>query len=98
MTCSNKLHWQLENGKLDDTYVKSCRIRTGRSIRGLCLPPAISRAERREVAKTLSDALDGLDGHLKGKYYPLSDMKPEEEKQLIEVSLIVLKAGWDIHF
>ena len=77
--------FQLVNGELDDKYVKSCRIRTGRSIRGLCLPPAISRAERREVEKTLSEALAGLSGDLAGKYYPLIKMTPEEEKQLIEV-------------
>jgi len=75
---------KLVDGELDDKYVKSCRIRTGRSIRGLCLPPAISRAERREVEKVLSDALAGLTGELAGKYYPLIKMTPEEEKQLIE--------------
>lgn len=75
---------KLVNGKMDATYVKSCRIRTGRSIRGLCLPPAISRAERREVERTLVDALAGLKGDLAGKYYPLLKMTPAEEKALIE--------------
>ena len=75
---------KLVDGELDSKYVKSCRIRTGRSIRGLCLPPAISRAERREVEKTLADALAGLSGDLAGKYYPLIKMTPAEEKQLIE--------------
>lgn len=75
---------KLVNGKLDETYVKSCRIRTGRSIRGLCLPPAICRAERRRVAEILSSALNGLEGDLKGKYYPLADMTKEEEQRLID--------------
>jgi len=75
---------KLVGGELEDKYVKSCRIRTGRSIRGLCLPPAISRAERREVEKSLSEALAGLGGDLAGKYYPLIKMTPDEEKQLIE--------------
>ncbi|KAK2154015.1 hypothetical protein LSH36_279g03125 [Paralvinella palmiformis] len=74
----------LKGGKLDDKYVKSCRVRTGRSIRGLCLPPAICRAERVEVETVLSDALSGLSGDLAGKYYPLATMTPEQEKQLIE--------------
>lgn len=66
--------------------MKSCRVRTGRSIRGLCLPPAICRAERVEVETVLSDALSGLSGDLAGKYYPLATMTPEQEKQLIEVT------------
>jgi creatine kinase len=74
---------KIVNGQLDSKYVKSCRIRTGRSIRGLCLPPAISRAERREVASTLEAALSGLKDDLAGKYYPLIGMTPEQEAQLI---------------
>ena len=42
---------QLKGGELDDEFIKSCRIRTGRSVRGFCLPPAMCRAERRVVEK-----------------------------------------------
>ncbi len=79
------LSFQLVGGQLDEKYVRSCRIRTGRSVRGLCLPPSISRAERREVEKVLQQALAGLQGDLAGRYYPLGDMTQQEEKQLIEV-------------
>jgi len=74
----------LKGGLLDPKYVRSCRVRTGRSIRGLCLPPAICRAERVEVERTLVDALAGLKDELAGTYYPLHGMTPEQEKQLIE--------------
>jgi len=67
---------------LDPKYVRSCRVRTGRSIRGLCLPPSLSRAERREVEKTIVDALGGLTGELAGTYYPLSGMTKEVEQKL----------------
>ena len=42
---------KLQHGHLDEKYVLSSRVRTGRSIRGLSLPPACTRAERREVEK-----------------------------------------------
>ena len=76
---------QLANGEMDEKYVKSCRVRTGRSVKGLCLPPAISRAERREVERVLSEALNGLAGDLKGTYYPLCKMTKEQEQRLIDV-------------
>jgi len=75
---------KLDGGELDDKYVKSCRIRTGRSVRGLCLPPAMSRAERAVVEKVVSDALGGLEGDLAGKYYPLTTMSEEDQEKLIE--------------
>jgi len=75
---------KLNGGVFSDKYVKSCRIRTGRSVKGFCLPPSISRAERREVERILVSALNGLSGDLSGKYYPLKSMTPAEEKQLIE--------------
>ena len=65
--------------------MKSCRIRTGRSIRGYCLPPAISRAERREVAMVIVGALAGLNGDLAGYYFALNKMSPADESKLIEV-------------
>merc|ERR1719473_766702 len=43
-------------------YVISTRVRTGRSIRGLRLPPTISKNERREVERLMAKALLGLQG------------------------------------
>lgn len=68
---------------LDEKYVLSCRVRTGRSIRGIALPPWCTRAERRAVETIVTDALSQLDGHLKGKYYSLVTMTDEEQEQLI---------------
>jgi creatine kinase len=50
---------------LDSNYVLSSRVRTGRCIRGFCLPPHCSRAERRSVEKIAIDALSKLDGEFK---------------------------------
>nr|3L2E_A Chain A, Glycocyamine kinase alpha chain [Namalycastis sp. ST01]3L2E_C Chain C, Glycocyamine kinase alpha chain [Namalycastis sp. ST01]BAD35022.1 glycocyamine kinase alpha chain [Namalycastis sp. ST01] len=77
-------HNKLVGGVFEDKYVKSCRIRCGRSVKGVCLPPAMSRAERRLVEKVVSDALGGLKGDLAGKYYPLTTMNEKDQEQLIE--------------
>lgn len=69
----------------DEKYVLSSRVRTGRSIRGLSLPPACSRAERREVERVVVTALAGLKGDLAGRYYSLGDMTEKEQQQLIDV-------------
>ena len=77
---------QIHSGQFDDRYVLSSRVRTGRSIRGLSLPPACTRAERREVERVVVDALSGLKGDLTGKYYSLTQMTDQEQQQLIDVS------------
>lgn len=59
---------KIKGGKLDENYVLSSRVRTGRSIRGFSLPPHCTRAERRGVEKAVVDALNNLDGDFKGKY------------------------------
>lgn len=64
----------------------SSRVRTGRSIRGLSLPPACSRSERREVERVVVTALSGLKGDLAGRYYSLGEMTDREQQQLIDVS------------
>lgn len=68
---------------LDPKYVLSCRVRTGRSIRGYSLPPHCTRSERRDVEKICAEALSGLTGPFQGKYYPLSGMTEEEQDKLI---------------
>ncbi|XP_039218014.1 creatine kinase U-type, mitochondrial [Crotalus tigris] len=75
---------KIKGGNFDERYVLSSRVRTGRSIRGLGLPPACTRAERREVERVAAEALSGLTGELAGKYYRLSEMTDKEQEQLIE--------------
>lgn len=77
---------QITSGVFDDKYVLSSRVRTGRSIRGLSLPPACTRAERREVERVTVQALSGLKGDLSGKYYSLTEMSEKDQQQLIDVS------------
>lgn len=67
-----------------DEYVISTRIRSGRSIDGLALPPSTDRKQRRKVESLLSNALCALTGELKGKYFPLGAMTNKEEQQLID--------------
>jgi len=75
---------KIKNGVFDSKYVLSSRVRTGRSIRGLSLPPACSRAERREVERVVVTALGGLKGDLAGQYYSLEGMTEKEQQQLID--------------
>lgn len=77
---------QVTSGTFDERYVLSSRVRTGRSIRGLSLPPACSRSERREVERVVVTALSGLKGDLTGRYYSLGEMSDREQQQLIDVS------------
>ena len=67
----------------------SSRVRTGRSIRGLALPPFCTRAERRAVEQIVLKALDGFSGDLKGKYYSLATMTDAQQDKLIEVSRVL---------
>ena len=53
--------------ELDPEYVLSCRVRTGRSIRGLALPPFCTRAERREVESIVTGALGSFNGDFEGQ-------------------------------
>lgn len=74
---------KLKDAKFDEKYVLSSRVRTGRSIKGICLPPHCTRAERRKVEKVSLDALATLDGDFKGKYYSLETMSEEDQEKLI---------------
>ncbi|XP_037098289.1 creatine kinase, brain a [Syngnathus acus] len=69
---------------LDPNYVLSSRVRTGRSIRGFCLPPHCSRGERRVVEQLSIQVLASLSGELTGKYYALKNMTDAEQQQLID--------------
>lgn len=77
----SKLKMTPEQAAKFDKHVVSTRIRAGRSIDGLALPPSTDRKQRRKVESLLSNALSAMDGELKGVYYPLGGMtKAEEDK------------------
>ena len=75
---------KIRGGRFDENYVLSSRVRTGRSIRGFGLPPHCTRAERREVERIVSSALEKLDGNLTGEYLPLNKMTDAQQDKLIE--------------
>merc|ERR1711942_420138 len=52
----------LKGGVFDEKYVLSSRVRTGRSVKGISLPPHCTRGERRAIEKIAVDALAGLEG------------------------------------
>lgn len=79
-----KLKMTPEQAAKFDKYVISTRIRAGRSIDGLALPPSTDRKQRRTVERLLSTALSNMQEDLAGKYYPLGHMTKEEEQQLID--------------
>lgn len=80
----NKLVLTPEQAVKFDQYVISTRIRSGRSIDGLALPPSTDRKQRRKVESLLQTALSGLQNDLSGKYYPLGGMTKQEEQQMID--------------
>ncbi|CAD7941806.1 unnamed protein product [Amoebophrya sp. A120] len=73
---------KLDSTDIDPTgqYVISSRVRTGRSVRGLRLPPACTKEDRRELERVVVKALMTLEGDLKGDYYPLAGSKSYEPK------------------
>merc|ERR1712085_148656 len=68
---------QLSKTKIDPEgkYVLTTRCRTGRSVRGLPLPPSCTFEQRRETERVIANGLKKLDGELKGQYFALCGSK-----------------------
>ena len=64
-----------------DSYVRSTRVRTGRSLSGIPLPPACNKEERRKIEAILTKALTNLEGDLAGDYFPLAGSESYEPKK-----------------
>ncbi|RTG83976.1 creatine kinase [Schistosoma bovis] len=77
---------KLPFGDLDPTgkYIVSTRVRVGRSVEGFLFPTIMSKTDRIKLEQVISGALKGLTGEHAGTYYPLTDMKEEDRKQLVE--------------
>jgi len=79
---------KLRNAQFDPKYVLSSRVRTGRSIKGLAMPPFSTRAERREVERIIANAGESLTGELTGYYQSLPDMSEAQHEKLINEHLM----------
>ena len=64
--------------------VHSTRIRVGRNVDGYGLSPGITKQQRIDVEKLMSNALAKLTGDLAGKYYPLTGMDEAVRQQLVD--------------
>jgi len=77
---------KLPFGDLDpeNKFIKSTRVRVGRSADGFPFPPLVSREQRKEIEGRIKKVFDTLEGEYKGKYYSLETMTKEETDKLIE--------------
>ncbi|KAG5679394.1 hypothetical protein PVAND_008962 [Polypedilum vanderplanki] len=73
-------------GDLDPTgeFVVSTRVRCGRSMEGYPFNPCLTEAQYKEMEQKVSTTLSGLEGELKGKFYPLTGMDKATQQQLID--------------
>jgi len=83
------LNWEaLTNATFDKEFVRSSRVRTGRSIRGICLPTYCTRAERRAVEKVFKTCTGRFTEDLAGTYRSLKQMKESEIEEWIEKHML----------
>ena len=63
--------------------VISTRIRVGRNLDGYPLGPGVTKDERLDIMKKVTEACDKFEGDLKGTFYPLEGMNEETSAKLI---------------
>jgi len=68
----------------DESYVLSTRIRVGRNLKDFPLGAGISKEQRNEVERLVSNALCSLEGELAGEYYPILGMSKDVQEALIK--------------
>uniref|UniRef100_UPI00398F2C05 creatine kinase M-type-like isoform X1 n=2 Tax=Pristiophorus japonicus TaxID=55135 RepID=UPI00398F2C05 len=73
---------------LDEQYVLTCRVSTGRNVDEFCFPPHCSRGERRALEKLAVAALNALDGEFKGTYHSLKNLSEEECQRLTTAGIL----------
>lgn len=73
-------------GNLDpaNEFIVSTRVRCGRSLEGYPFNPCLTEAQYKEMEEKVSSTLSGLEGELKGTFYPLTGMSKETQQKLID--------------
>ncbi|XP_067901183.1 creatine kinase M-type-like [Heterodontus francisci] len=73
---------------LDEQYVLTCQVSTGRNVDDFCFPPHCSRGERHALEKLAIEAFNALDGEFKGTYHSLKNLSEEECQQLTTAGIL----------
>ncbi|EDO49262.1 predicted protein [Nematostella vectensis] len=68
----------------DGVFIRSTRIRVARNLKGYALTPGLTRKERNEIEKKVTEVLCSLTGDLAGKYYPLTGMDEATRQKLVD--------------
>jgi len=68
----------------EGTYVISTRVRCGRSMQGYPFNPCLTESQYKDMEAKLSSTLVGLEGDLKGTFYPLTGMAKDVQQKLID--------------
>ncbi|KAL9901737.1 arginine kinase isoform X2 [Glossina fuscipes] len=68
----------------NNEFIISTRVRCGRSLQGYPFNPCLTEAQYKEMEEKVSSTLSGLEGELKGKFYPLTGMEKAVQQQLID--------------
>ncbi|MCP4493818.1 MAG: arginine kinase [Gammaproteobacteria bacterium] len=76
----------------DGLYIVSTRIRVGRNLADYPLGPVISREQRNEIARRVSQLLNNLNKTLRGNYYPLAGIDEQARERLV-ADHFLFKAG-----
>ncbi len=67
----------------DAAMIVSTRIRVGRNLADFPLGPALSKEQRLEVEKKVTEALSSFEGDLKGSFYSLASMSDDQRNSLV---------------
>ena len=74
----------IDNPDKNGEFILSTRIRVGRNLDGFPLGTIISKEQRDEVEKIVSNALKSFKGDLQGEYFPLKGMRSTIQEKLIK--------------
>jgi len=74
----------LVNVDPENAFVISTRVRCGRSLQGYPFNPCLNETQYKEMEEKVKAQLSGMEGELKGTYYPLTGMDKATQQQLID--------------